>query len=1086
LRLSWAWRLLLGLAMAVWLAEAGAAPPAKRWSRLADISFQHLTQEQGLPNAIATAVAEDGQGFLWVGTLGGLARWDGYRFKVYKGDPQRPGALPDNYVQSLHGDTQGRLWVGTSAAGLLRFDPGTERFIAVPVGGARGLSHVSVRQIADDGAGGLWVVTDGGLDHLDPASGRIEHASADGAWGQAAGAQVWTVLLDRRGQLWIGSAAGLFRRPAAGGPLQAVPLAPGHAVQPQSLAQDSAGRIWAGSLHEGVFVLDDAGDAPPVEVHETGVARPADALGNSQITSLLEVQPGEMWVATLGQGLVSVDFEHRDSRRIRHIPAWPISLSDNALRTLYRDRAGLVWAASNRGLSRYDPRQGGVLTRLGVSPENEDVLDPRFISAEISWILPMPEGRLWLATHKSGIDVLDASGARTSALRPDASHPETALPPDIVLAMTRVGDGGVFIATKRGLYRCDAEGRHLRRVTLAGRDPAASTWALLADGDTLWIGGQFDGLWRLDLASGRAARFVPAAPGLTDDRIIVLARGAAGELWVGSRNGLNRVDPRSGVVVQYPAGPTLSNGLSAGFVTALMPDAQGRLWVGSYGGGIDILPAPRGSDGILRIGVAQGLPDGTVNALLQDLQGQVWASTDDGLARIDANRLTVRALRRAEGVVFPTYWTGAAARTERGELLFGGAGGMTVVLPEKLQAWNYRPEVLVSDVQIAGRSTTLAPGRGATLEVPADGNSLAVEFASSDFSAPERNRYAYKLEGYDADWIPADAARRLAAYTNLPPGDYRLRLRASNRDGQWSERELALPVTVRPNWYETWGFRVALALLLALLVLATVAARTRLLRHRQLELEHRVRERTAALRHLHEELQQKSEQLQRSSVTDPLTGLHNRRFVSEHIEHDLAANLRRAQETRAAGGEPLDTDSVFLLLDIDAFKRINDRFGHASGDAVLVQFGARLRAVMRESDYLVRWGGEEFLAVARDTDRAQAAEMAERMRAAIADRPFRLEDGGELDVTCSIGFACLPFEPERPVARSWQQVVNLADLALYAAKRSGRNAWVGVHTASGRGATGQRVVGGFGLSSNRDLDEVAAALAEPGTVTGQA
>jgi predicted signal transduction protein with EAL and GGDEF domain len=124
--------------------------------------------------------------------------------------------------------------------------------------------------------------------------------------------------------------------------------------------------------------------------------------------------------------------------------------------------------------------------------------------------------------------------------------------------------------------------------------------------------------------------------------------------------------------------------------------------------------------------------------------------------------------------------------------------------------------------------------------------------------------------------------------------------------------------------------------------------------------------------------------------------------------------------------------------------------------------------------------------VARDTDRAQAAEMAERMRAAIADRPFRLEDGGELDVTCSIGFACLPFEPERPVARSWQQVVNLADLALYAAKRSGRNAWVGVHTASGRGATGQRVVGGFGLSSNRDLDEVAAALAEPGTVTGQA
>lgn len=1066
--------------MAVWLGTAGAAPAAKRWSRLADISFQHLTQEQGLPNAIATAVAEDGQGFLWVGTLGGLARWDGYRFKVYKGDPQRPGALPDNYVQSLHGDAQGRLWVGTSAAGLLRFDPESDRFVPIPVGGPQGLSHVSVRQIADDGAGGLWVVTDGGLDHLDPASGRIEHASAPGAWAEAAGAQVWAVLRDRRGQLWVGSATGLFRRATAGGPLQAVPLAPGRAVQPQALTQDSAGRIWAGSLHEGVFVLDDAGEASAVEIHEAGVARNADALGNSQITSLLEVQPGEMWVATLGQGLVSIDFEHRDSRRIRHVPAWPVSLSDNALRTLYRDRAGLVWAASNRGLSRYDPRQGGVLTRLGVSPENEDVLDSRFISAEIGWIQPMPEGRLWLGTHKNGIDILDASGARSSALRPDASHPETALPPDIVLAMARVADGGVFIATKRGLYRADADGRRLRRVTLAGRDPAASTWALLVDGDTLWIGGQFDGLWRLDLASGRAARFTPAAPGLTDERIMVLARGAAGELWVGSRNGLNRVDTLSGSVVQYPAGPSLANGLSAGFVTALMLDGQGRLWVGSYGGGIDVLPAPGGGKAILRIGVAQGLPDGTVNALLQDLQGHVWASTDNGLARIDAGRLTVRALRRAEGVVFPTYWTGAAARTERGELLFGGAGGMTVVLPEKLQAWDYRPEVLVSDVQIAGRSVRLASG--STLDVPADGNSLAVEFASSDFSAPERSRYAYKLEGYDIDWVAADAARRLAAYTNLPPGDYRLRLRASNRDGQWSERELVLPVKVRPAWHQTWWFRIALVLLLGLLVLATVAARTRLLRHRQLELEHRVRERTAALRHLHEELQEKSEQLQRSSVTDPLTGLHNRRFLSEHIEQDLAANLRRAQETLVAGGEPLDTDSVFLLLDIDAFKRINDRYGHAAGDAVLVQFGARLRAVMRESDCLVRWGGEEFLAVARDTDRAQAAEMAERMRAAIADQPFRLEDGSELDVTCSIGFACVPFELERPLARSWQQVVNLADLGLYAAKGSGRNAWVGVHTASGRAAIGQRVVGGFGLSSNRSLDDVAAALAEPGTI----
>lgn len=1087
LRLPGFWRLALGWLLAGFAVGVQAAPAEKRWSRLADITFQHLTQEQGLPNAIATAMAEDRQGFLWVGTLGGLARWDGYRFKVYKGDARQPGGLPDNYVQSLHGDAAGRLWVGTSAAGLLRHDAATDRFVAVPVGGPQGLSHVSVRQIADDGAGGLWIVTDGGLDHLDPASGRIEHASAAGGWAEAAGPQVWAVLRDRRGQLWVGSAAGLFRRPSAGAPLQAVPLAPGRTVQPQALAQDSAGQIWAGSLHEGVFVLGGEGEAPAVEVREAGVAGKDDLLLNNQIASLLEVQPGEMWVATLGQGAVAVDLARGETRRIRHVPAWPVSLADNALRSLYRDRAGLVWVASNRGVSRYDPRQAGVLTRLGASSEVGDALDSRFISTEISWILPMPEGRLWLATHKSGVDILDATGARVAALRPDASRVETALPPDIVLGMARVRDGSVFIATKRGLYRTDADGRRVARVRLAGRDPAASTWALLADGDTLWIGGQFDGLWRLDLASGRSTAVTPKAPGLTDQRIMVLAKGAAGELWAGTRNGLNRLDPAGYGVVQYPAGPALPQGLSAGFVTALMVDGAGRLWVGSYGGGIDVLPAPGQGGALQRVGLAQGLPDGTVNALLQDVHGRVWASTDDGLASIDPERMTARALRRAEGVVFPTYWTGAAARTDNGELLFGGAGGMTVVLPDKLQAWSYRPEVLVVDVQMGGRPVALVPGETPVLKVPADANSLAVEFSSSDFSAPERNRYAYRLQGFDAGWVAADAAHRQAAYTNLAPGHYTLRLRASNRDGQWGERELALPIHVQPAWHQTWWFRLALVLVLGLGLVAAVAARTRLLRHRQLQLEHKVRERTTELRALHQALEEKSEQLALSSVTDPLTGLHNRRFLSEHIEQDLAVSLRRSQEVLAAGGQPLDTDNVFLLLDIDAFKRINDHYGHAAGDAVLVQFGARLRSVLRESDYLVRWGGEEFLAVARDTDRARAEELAERMRAVISATPFQLDDGQQIAVSCSVGFACMPFEPERPQLRGWQQVVNLADLGLYAAKRSGRDAWVGVHAASGRGALGQGSVGGFGLSSSRPLDEVIAVINEsaaPDAVTG--
>ena len=1040
-----------------------------------------------MPNAIASALAEDGQGFLWIGGPGGLSRWDGYRFRVYQADSQQDGALPDNYVQALHGDARGRLWVGTSSAGLLRHEPATDRFVPYPVGGDRGFSHVSVRQMLDDGEGGLWVVTDGGLDRLTPADGRIEHASK--GWAAAAGAQVRVLLRDRRGVLWLGSTAGLFRREPGAPTIEAVALRAGTAVQPEVLAQDGAGRIWVGSLQHGVFVLPDEGRGPAAPLREQATRDGMDLLSDGQIAGLTEVQPGEMWVATLSQGLVAVDFAQGRTRRIRHVPAWPTSLADNSLRALYRDRAGLIWVGTNRGMSRYDPRQTAVLTRFGVSPDGDDAMDARFISTEISWIQPRPDGSVWLGTHKNGVDILDAAGRRIGALRPDPRRPDSALPQDIVLAMALAPDGDVFIGTKRGLYRADATGRRVNRVTLAGRNPTASVWALLADGDDLWIGGQSDGLWRLDLRRGRAEAFSLAAPGLSDQRVTVLARDPreAGVLWVGTRHGLNRIDVATRAVTQWLPGPVSPRRLSAAFVTALLGDDRGRLWVGSYGGGIDILPAPvQGGQALqapLRLGQAQ-LPDSTVNALLRDLQGRMWASTDNGLARIDAQTLDVLALRRAEGVVFPTYWTGSAARTARGELLFGGAGGMTVVLPEQLRRWTYGAGVLVTDVKLGGQSVP-APAANATLTVPADANSLAVEFSSTDFSAPERNRYAFKLEGYDDDWAATDATRRLAAYANLPPGDYRLLLRASNRDGQWGERELALPIRVLAAWHQTWWFRTVLVLMLGLLLLALMSARTRLLRRRQRELESKVRERTAELEALHRALEKKSAELQMSSVTDPLTGLHNRRFLSDHIEHDLAASLRRSQESWAAGGQPLDTDNVFLLLDVDAFKHINDRHGHAGGDAVLVQFGARLRSVLRESDYLVRWGGEEFLAVARDTDRARADELAERMRAVVAAKPFELDCGLQIDVTCSIGYACAPFEPERPLARSWQQVVNLADLGLYAAKRSGRDAWVGVHVASGRGAMGQRVVGGFGLSSNRSLDEVqavVAASAAPNTV----
>ncbi len=272
-----------------------------------------------------------------------------------------------------------------------------------------------------------------------------------------------------------------------------------------------------------------------------------------------------------------------------------------------------------------------------------------------------------------------------------------------------------------------------------------------------------------------------------------------------------------------------------------------------------------------------------------------------------------------------------------------------------------------------------------------------------------------------------------------------LRARASSRNGDWQAEELKIDIRVLPAWWETVWARLALLPLLALACAGVVWMRTRLLASRQRELEASVKARTSELEAMSRVLQEKSAALEASTMSDPLTGLHNRRFLAANIEHDVAQVLRR-HDGHLQHGTPLpdDADIAFFMLDIDHFKHVNDGWGHPAGDAVLMQMRGRLQQVFRAGDYLVRWGGEEFLIVALGTARRHVPELAERARAVVADQPFDLGDGQQLPMTCSIGFACLPLAPAFPRALEWSAVIKLADAALYLVKRGGRNGSLGL------------------------------------------
>jgi len=392
--------------------------------------------------------------------------------------------------------------------------------------------------------------------------------------------------------------------------------------------------------------------------------------------------------------------------------------------------------------------------------------------------------------------------------------------------------------------------------------------------------------------------------------------------------------------------------------------------------------------------------------------------------RIDPNSLSATSFGPADGVQQSSFWP-RPARASNGTVFFAGSYSVVALAPGANAPWNFAPPVVVTAINTGHRAASLPSDPGSAVEVSSSERELSVEFAALDYSAPMRLRYEYRLDGYDRSWISADAEHRVATYTNLAPGRYTLSVRATNRTGDWSPNVLQLNVRVSPAWYEAWWFRLFLSIVGIAAIAAVVRMRTVILQRRAEQLEEVVERRTF-------ELAQANASLEKMTITDPLTGLHNRRFLTQRIDEDVALALR------------LKSDLIFFLVDIDHFKAVNDEFGHGAGDRVLAQMRERLESVFRASDYVLRWGGEEFLAVTRATSRDDAPEIAERLREAIEQRPFTIGQGQYLLKTASIGFAAYPLVQADPQAVPWDQVVALADQALYMAKKAGRDGWCGL------------------------------------------
>ncbi|WP_165772274.1 ligand-binding sensor domain-containing diguanylate cyclase [Niveispirillum lacus] len=1020
------------------VAKADERPAPSYWDMQAAVLYERIGRGAGLPSDIVTAIAQDRAGFIWVGTPVGLTRFDGYRFRVFQPDSRDPSSLPDGYINALHVDRRGRLWVGTNNGGVARFIPETESFAQYPAGPG-GLAHPTAYRFQEDGQGNIWVALRSGLARLDADTGAAENfRTQDGQEGGLPGNVVLDLLFDASGMLWVATDQGLaIRRPGERQfqPVQEVVPLP--SLQPDTpisaLYRDAQGRVWIGT-RAGIVICYDP---------TSGIARSFDmALAEGRIADRPHVRAFQdlqsdgtvrdrIWVATDPGGLIELDVRTGAVRSIHHDPAILSSISSDATRSMLRDRSGLIWVATwGGGLNVHNPANQGVLSVFSSPSKPGSPSEPQVRS-----VMPARDGKVWLGFETRGIDIIDPVTGARERLFPGQGK-ALGLPRANVLSMAEEGADTVWIGTQLGLARYSRATGQVTAVDLPGSVAGLPIHAILVRQGELWLASE--GLIRFNPQSGSITQFrhdPDDEATLADDRIRVLATTTDGRIWAGTHRGLHLVDPVSGHVKRIQNRSWDWSSLAHNYITGLLHDQQGRLWVGTLGGGVSVLTSDLSDERYRFVTLSQrhGLPGDSVQSMVMDALGQIWVSTEDGLARINPESRAVTAIGWDDGLGVRGTWIGSATRLLSGELLFGGREGLTVVRPDALQQWAFQPPLVLTDIRIdnepvpaAALNLTPAPTEmpagaakarpflAAAITLPPAAQTLTVGFAALDYAGPASLRYSYSLEGFDKGWTDVDAMGRLATYTNLPPGTYTLRLRATNKEGVWGAADRTVTVHVMPAWYQTGLARVGAVLMVLALLGLVVQARTAALRRQRHWLEQLVAQRT-------EDLVNANAELERLASTDGLTGLLNRRRFDEMA----LAEIDRAQRYC----RPFS----LLLVDLDHFKQVNDNFGHNAGDAVLRSAAQRVMESVRTTDVVARYGGEELSVLLPETDEAEALVVAERIRQMIAARPVDHE-GREIILTASVGGA-----EYRPADDSVARLIGRADAALYSAKQAGRN-----------------------------------------------
>jgi ligand-binding sensor domain-containing protein len=867
-------------------------------------SFEHLSVAEGLSQSTVFAIEQDSKGFMWFGTrTGGLNKYDGYTFKVYKNNSDDPYSISGNEILNIFEDSKGRIWIGTRNFGINRFDYKTERFyhyLNIKTFD-NNPEFRTVTSFIEDYKGRIWTSTLGGLCLYDEE--KDEFVQCLNSQTNDAYPSISSLCRVRDSLICLGSSV-------------------------------------------GAFLLNT--NSHKVVKHFTYNENDLSSINSNNVTQVLYDSKGRLWLGTRRNGLNRLNNLSSNSfTRIEHDITNSSSLIYDVIRALYEDKNGVIWIGTSLGLDQLLVKEQGELNPKFIHHQN-DVNDPKSLAQNVlfsffqdSW------GNYWIGTWSSGVDYLNIYSKRIDHFRNNKDE-LVSLGDDNVTCFAE-NNLGIWIGTDGGgLSLFDRKEnkfvQHISKEDKTGIIRSNKIRSVFADEDSsIWI-GTFEGLVQYHPKTGRSElvfgnhviNYIIKGIGdelwfggtnglikfnkrdrtykeyiknnddttaLAGSNINILYADKNKDIWIGTNNGLHLYNRKQDNFIWYQYSPISNTSLSNDNVVTITNDNNGALWIGTYDGLNKFNPE---TQSFIRYSENNGLPDNVVNGIITDKHNKLWLSTNKGIVTFYLKNESgkevpvVRLYTKVDGLQGEEFIRHSYLKTKNGEFLFGGTNGFNIFHPDSIRDNPQIPDIVFTElrlfnkpVRVNDETNLLSEHITLTKKITLSYKQSVVSFsfAALNYASPEKNQFAYIMEGFEKDWNYV-GNKHEATYTNLPAGDYVFRVKASNNDGIWNEKGTSIDIKIRPPWYKTYLFYLITLLTISFAIYRFIKARENQLKKDRERLQNELAEGKEETRKQRLQVEKQAEDLRIKEENERAMKWHNVGFIKlsniiSENRHDL-------------------------------------------------------------------------------------------------------------------------------------------------------------------------------------------------------